>query len=1028
MRVDPKTDLAKLASELQRDPVVEWVEPNYLYRVDSTPALPDDPFLHSSGSWGQSFPDLWGLFQIEAPAAWETSQGEGVIVAVVDSGVDVGHPDLAANVWQNPGEVPNNGFDDDANGFVDDVNGWDFTRCAAFPNSQSGCQSKNQGPDVSDPLGHGTHVAGTIAAVGDNGIGIIGVAPRAQVMAVKGVNATGLGANADLAEALVYAAANGATVINASFSGPPSEAIRMAVEYVTRAFDVVVVASAGNNGVPLERGVFPANLPEVLAVGATTHTDAPAEFSNFGGPLDLVAPGGGGNEPPDSQRLDRTILSLLAPGGAIGQVCDIDDELCEEAPWVVSREYVRLSGTSFAAAHVSGVAALVRSHEPEITRREVRQRLLGAADDLGPLGWDDRYGYGRLNARRALEIAAIPVAEITVPENRGKVWERNYPLAVRGSAQSLRAPLRQWCLRIRPQDSHASKTLACGTVDVLSNTLSTIDESTGLDPGKQYVLELSVEDVAGNVAEDRKTFLVPDPQYAVVPAPSPFEGGGAIVALSSDGTRLAVQANQIGANSVVWLYDSASREIGPVAEGMEPYLSPSGGVLAYAGKMPPDPLTDFTVLYAVGAHTYTALDLETHSIFSPVVGPLDAEGKRMVFSSRLDLTGDNPEGHLQAFFFDLPGGPVRRIVRIPGGVPGVNALNDLQISHDGSRGAFLSAADLDPFSSAHGVEQAFLYDDQTQTIRQLSGRAIDPSGFAERLRSSADAGTLAYLAGNDVFVVDVASGRSEKVVDVNLSFNPPALSGNGRWLAFGSAQDLDRRVGNEDLQGEIFLLDLQTREILQVTDTVRNILNPALHAADWTGDTLVLENGGDQNGTDLLPLVSRALRIKAHSGKPTLQVPETISASEGRTTLVSLQAENPDGGPITFYMELTERRPLPLRRLSQVANYALVDLGNGNARAQFTPRHNEAGSYLLRAAAFNETGGVDVKEVTLVIEDTQPEGDANCDGTLGREDVDALIGAIFDPQWRTKCLTADTNDDGRVSADDLLALIKKLAP
>jgi subtilisin family serine protease len=332
VRVHPKTDLLKLAGDFRRDPNVISAEPNYLYSTKSTvhsrelrggsgggehadagaefpsPAslagegegegsafLPNDPFLHSSGSWGQDFPDLWGLLQIQVPAAWELTQGEGVIVAVVDTGLDIEHPDIAANVWRNGGEIAGNGIDDDGNGFVDDVYGWDFTRCKVFFNFQPGCAvPKEPGADVSDPLGHGTHVAGTIAAVGDNGIGVIGVAPRAQVMALKGLNAQGTGANADLAEALVYAAENGARVINASWSGPPSETIRMAVEYVAGTFDAVVVASAGNGGVPLERGVFPANLPEALAVGATTHRDQRATFSNFGGPLDLTAPGGGG--------------------------------------------------------------------------------------------------------------------------------------------------------------------------------------------------------------------------------------------------------------------------------------------------------------------------------------------------------------------------------------------------------------------------------------------------------------------------------------------------------------------------------------------------------------------------------------------------------------------------------------------------------------------------------------------------------------------------------------------------------------
>ena len=215
------------ATELYRaDPHVAWAQPNF---TATTTALPNDPFLRSSGSWGQPYPDLWTLSVIRAHAAWNVTLGAGQVVAVVDSGLDYLHPDIADNVWVHPGEDLNgngrvdpgevNGIDDDGNGFVDDLRGFDFAN--SFDADLDG---RFDGPtDVSDPdpfddLGHGTHVAGTIAATADNGIGIAGVAPGAQIMALKGIGGGGTGSIDGLARAIVYAAENGADVINNSWS------------------------------------------------------------------------------------------------------------------------------------------------------------------------------------------------------------------------------------------------------------------------------------------------------------------------------------------------------------------------------------------------------------------------------------------------------------------------------------------------------------------------------------------------------------------------------------------------------------------------------------------------------------------------------------------------------------------------------------------------------------------------------------------------------------------------------------------
>jgi hypothetical protein len=180
----PKGTELSAAQIASRNAAIEYAEPNYLYELSATP---NDPYFGSQGSWGQDFDDLYGLKLMSMANAWDQTRGDNVIVAVIDSGIDPTHEDLAANLWTNTAEIPDNGIDDDGNGYVDDVYGWDFVDSDGEPQ---------------DGNGHGTHVAGTIAAVGDNQTGVIGVAPRARIMALKGLSDSGRGSTAGLARAL----------------------------------------------------------------------------------------------------------------------------------------------------------------------------------------------------------------------------------------------------------------------------------------------------------------------------------------------------------------------------------------------------------------------------------------------------------------------------------------------------------------------------------------------------------------------------------------------------------------------------------------------------------------------------------------------------------------------------------------------------------------------------------------------------------------------------------------------------------
>lgn len=379
--IEQREETLSLVADLQKLPEIAYAEPNYILHALW---IPNDPYYSSTGAWGQNFPDLWGLKAIDIEQAWDVSKGQGVIVAVIDTGVDSMHPDLALNMWTNPGESgekAGNGIDDDGNGFIDDDRGWNFVRNSNSP---------------LDDFGHGSHVAGTIAAVGNNGTGIIGVAPEAKIMALKVLNNAGDGTLEDAGRAITYAANNGARVINASFGAPvQSKVLADAVRYAHDVKGVVVITAAGNSNT--DASLFtPANLPEAITVSAITHESRRAFFSNFGEKIDVAAPGGGDSGPSTMYQPFRSILSLKASMAVTG--------MTGNGTLVIGSLFLRQAGTSMAAPHVAGLTALIRSRFPGYTAEQVRQALRMSSDDILATGIDPESGYGRINARRALSL------------------------------------------------------------------------------------------------------------------------------------------------------------------------------------------------------------------------------------------------------------------------------------------------------------------------------------------------------------------------------------------------------------------------------------------------------------------------------------------------------------------------------------------------------------------------------------------------------------------------------------------------
>lgn len=363
-------------------------------------AAPNDPFFSSSGAWGQSFADQWYLARIGFPpkgaSAWdlETGASRPVIVAVLDTGLDYFHPDIKkSSVWQNPKPYKK---DEDPNGLVDDVIGWNFV-------------DHNGNPW--DNGGHGTFVAGIIAAAANNGHGIAGINWGVQIMPLKVRNMFGRGRAYDVARAIVYAADHGAKVINISSEEEHlTQTEQRAIDYAYEKGALIVVA-AGNQGMDTtDRS--PASMNHVLPVAALDQNDKRAPFSNWGPHVKLAAPG-------------VDILSLRARRTDFMLLAGAKDYKAGENFVGPKNQFMRSSGTSFSAPLVSAVASLIWAKYPNLTNEQVERMLLESADDVEVPGWDQFTGAGRLNALTALKadpnyFLTARVSEVAAAEVKGK--------------------------------------------------------------------------------------------------------------------------------------------------------------------------------------------------------------------------------------------------------------------------------------------------------------------------------------------------------------------------------------------------------------------------------------------------------------------------------------------------------------------------------------------------------------------------------------------------------------------------------
>ncbi len=473
---------------------------------------PNDPY----------YKNQWYLPKISADSAWvKVSASPDMVVAVIDSGVDIDHPDLEENVWRNPGEIPGNGLDDDKNGFIDDIQGWDFVNNEADPSP------KFKDGWTESGINHGTIIAGIISASTNNQRGVAGVAWQTKIMPLKAINDRGDGRVSDVVRAIDYAVNNGADIINLSFvslsyNDSMQEAIRRA-----HAAGLMIVAAAGNEqsggqGYDIDKQpIYPAcydgrlvgeNM--VIGVAATDALDQKADFSSHGSRcVDIAAPG-------------ISFFSTVVAGSD------------KEAPSKAYDGY--WSGTSMAAPLVSGALALIAQANPELSRREIVNILFASTDSLSRLNPEylGELGNGRLNLNKAVSLAKDELYSrlsrlLLAP------LSSSAPLRLAGTGGETAAEL------IPAKDYRAGRSLAAG--DINGDGLQEI--VVGAAKGEEA--KIWVFDQSGKRIKEFQAI------------PKPFQGGLnlAVSDINGDGRDEILAVPASSGEALVRIFDFSGRQL-----------------------------------------------------------------------------------------------------------------------------------------------------------------------------------------------------------------------------------------------------------------------------------------------------------------------------------------------------------------------------------------------------------------------------------------------------------------------------------
>jgi len=416
----------------------------------------------------------WGLHTIgylpksHPESAWKIFDGseKNVLIAVIDSGLYMKHPDGPKHIWTNPDEIPDNGIDDDANGYIDDIHGWNFY---------------NNNNKLTDLRGHGTFVSGIIAAQRNNGIGIAGINPGAEIMMLKVTDKYGNTNSLNIYRAIRYAVDQGAKIINISLGGKGvSQLEQLAINYAYAQGALLVVASGNIGEDIMEHG--PAAAQRAFVVGSLDFSGKRSTISHTGANNGLLAPG-------------EEIFSLHS----------------KDAPWEGGsadrkREYYKASGTSFAVPMVTATASLMLAKNPELTNRQIMDILLTSATDLDPEGWDERTGAGILNATQALlsspdDIVAAQITLIKLNRQKKKLESVDIYASVHGK------DLKEFVVELgRGKKARKFKTIAGPFNQEANNSWVRRLDERELRGSRDWVVRIKATDNQGEVTTARAYF------------------------------------------------------------------------------------------------------------------------------------------------------------------------------------------------------------------------------------------------------------------------------------------------------------------------------------------------------------------------------------------------------------------------------------------------------------------------------------------------------------------------------------------